>query len=572
MDKDNRSRMAGRSIPIGVENFIKIRENGGYFIDKTRLIDEILTRNLTEVFLFTRPRRFGKSLNLRMLDAYFNQKYVGNTWFNGLEISKLRSNCPMKNSFPVIMVDFKEFDTTDYESFLLSVRQGIFNMFRKFPELRDSVALMDVEKELIERHLRKNSDLSESKESLKTLSEFLSKHYGQKVIILVDEYDHPVNDAYDSETRRGILDFLKDFMSSAFKGNDSLQFGIITGITRITKESIFSGLNNLDTYDVFESQFDDCFGFTPDEVQRLCADYGHPEKFEEAKEWYDGYRFGDAEIYNPWSLLKYVQSGFKPSAYWAGTSGNSIIIDALNHSDLETAEKIDRLNNGDVVTSRIDRALAYPPDGVWRDSDALSIMVASGYLNAKCIDDSDMYELSIPNKEMKGVFKNKIGEFLKGPNNDECIGFLDALFSCDTDKMESTLRTILSTVGSMLLPRDEEESTKSFKEANYNILVLTIVNVARKQYDLSADMEHGNSRPDIMMRSKDPSKANAIIELKWTKSAQDDLDTLAENAIQQIHDRRYHLNLKGRTVLCGIAFRGRDVRVRAIDVDGCLNI
>ena len=310
-----------RALPIGVQDFKEVRDSDYLYVDKSNMISQILSEG-AKVYLYTRPRRFGKSLNLSMLDAFFNIKYPkDNKWFDGLKVSECKECQEHKNAYPVIYFDFKELGVASTEMFEVDLKLKIADLYRQHKYLQESDVLDDVDKQYVMDLIQKRVEPLELRKSISTLSRMLYEHHGKKVIVLFDEYDNPLLNAYSKEFHKDIIQFMRDIMTSVFKGNESLMFGIITGVTQIAKESIFSGINNLKVNNIFSSKFDEMFGFTNDEVKAICEEHGHPEKYDEAKEWYDGYRFGDTEVYNPWSVLNYVDEGFRPQAYWAGTCG-----------------------------------------------------------------------------------------------------------------------------------------------------------------------------------------------------------------------------------------------------------
>ncbi len=551
-------------IPIGIDDFKKMRNINGYYIDKSDLIEQILSQMATEVFLFTRPRRFGKTLNMSMIDAFFNQKYKGNSWFDGLKISKTNKFDEEKNAHPVIFINLKDLNGSTYESFIELVRAKISGLYLEFEELRYSDKLADIQKSEYEAHLTKTSNPDELMLAISSLCKMLERHYGKKVIVLIDEYDNPIHKTYGTKLQRRILEFMKNMLSSVLKSNTSLRFAVLTGVMQIAKESIFSGLNNLRVNNIFNKDFDEMFGFTPSEVQKLCSDYGHPERFEEAKEWYDGYRFGNAEIYNPWSVLNYVAYGFDTKPYWAGTSGNDIVRKMLQMLDWNTADDIRKLISGDTVTASISPSITFSDEIFGGLDDVFSVMAMSGYLNAvrSDEDDPDAYIVSIPNREMVMVFRSEIYGYFKGMRRNKYVEFVDSMSVGDINKMRRILLEVLSSIGEKLLPNPDIESIdhdSKYREANYNILLLAIVDVASDLYKISADMESWLGRSDISMVSRDPARANIIIELKWKDDIGKDLCKVADGAIEQIHNRKYYLGMGGKTMLYGIAFRKRDV-------------
>ena len=487
-----------RSIPIGVQDFIKIRQLDLYYIDKTDLIDAILRDVGTEVFLYTRPRRFGKSLNLSMLDAYLNIEYAGNTWFDGLAISEKRPDDPMKNGFPVINIDLKETDDEKYEGFLDRIHVRITDLYTHFDYLSESDCIPSTYRERFIRVKNRECTSAELSSSVKHLSEMLKMYHGVKPIILIDEYDSPLNSTYGAKTHEKVLKFLKGMLSDALKGNDSLGFAVITGVMQISKESIFSGLNNIKVNNIFSAKSDEMFGFTSEEVRNLCSDYGHPEKYDEAHQWYDGYVFGNAEIYNPWSVLNYVKNGFKPDGYWAGTSGNSIIKTLLNRADKAVLDDLKVLSEGGSITHRIDSRISYADmtdlDGIY------SVMTLSGYL--KAIPSGRQYHLSIPNMEMFDEFGKMVISGFDNPMIGALDNLCDSIIDDDVDGISSGLSSLLMEVLSSRV-LDHEHSYQAFT-----------VGLLRKlcgRYSMYADGERGKGNYDILLRSNLPCGRHIIM-------------------------------------------------------------
>lgn len=551
------------SIPNGVDNFRKLISGGGYYIDKTRLIEQVLSRNMTEVFLFTRPRRFGKSLNLSMLDAYLNQKYEYNDWFDGLYISETDRFDSDKNANVVIYLNLKDLGKT-YDSFVIKIRERITEMYGEFSELEDSKALKNFERSNYAKYLYEEQPVELLQSSLKNLSRYLHAHHGKPVIILIDEYDDAINRAIDEVERRNIIDFMREFLSPALKGNTSLRMAVLTGVMHIGKEMILSGLNNIEVNNVFSEDCDELFGFTEKEVQKLCSDFNRPDKFNEIKDWYDGYRFGNADIYNPWSVLKYLIYRFKADTYWGGTSDNSIIPALLRRIDWNTTKRMMLLLKGGAFITNLSPSITYSDDMTFNASRFFSALTMSGYITAICIGKPELkkYAISIPNKEMMLVFREEVFNAIKGMEENRYMKFVDAAASSDTDTMRRILIDTLVSVGERLLPNPDENVTERdgrFRDANYNILVLAMVGVASNLYRITADMETGDGRADIFMHSTIPGRDNIIMELKWKSDMDADLESVADAAIEQIHTKKYYLGLKGGTRLYGIAFRRRSV-------------
>ncbi len=537
-----------RSIPIGVQSFIEFRESDLYYVDKTDLIDGILSDAGTKVFLYTRPRRFGKSLNLSMLDAYLNIDYTGNTWFNGLHVSEKRPNDSLKNSFPVVKIDLKGISSDEYEGFLDYMRVKITDLYVRFEYLLKSDMIPSVYKDRFDQVMRGKCTDSELSLSIRHLSEMLKMHHGVKTVVLIDEYDSPLNSTYGRKSHGKILEFLKNMLSDALKGNDALNFAVITGVMQISKESIFSGPNNISVNNIFSTRSDEMFGFTSDEIRNLCSDYGHLEKYEEARQWYDGYMFGNAEIYNPWSVLNYVKQDFRPDEYWAGTSGNSIIATLLNKADGSVFDDLRILGEGGSIARRIDAKISYADiedlDGIY------SVMVLSGYL--KAVPSDDGYLLSIPNTEMFRVFGRMATDRFGSPVAVALDRFCSSLRRNDADGISKSLSSLLmSVLSSRVL--DHEHSYQAFVAG----MLLKLYG----RYSLFADGERGKGYYDILLKSNRPCNPSIIIEFKRARAnARDDtMRRISEAALQQIRDKEYFHGLTGDVLMYGIAVRGKDV-------------
>ncbi len=542
-------------LPIGIQNFRELREGSYYYVDKSELISQILGAN-GKVHLFTRPRRFGKSLNLSMLDCYFNMEYKGiaDQWFDGLRIRELRPDDPVMNAYPAIYIDFKDLPT-NYDSFIKKLGTKISDLF-----FQHKAQLAEEEdpyqREMFMSIYEKRCSPEDLQSSLQFLCEMLYRRFGKSVIVLIDEYDNPINNSNGSPDQRRILDFMRGMLSEVLKnGNMSMRFAVVTGVMQISKESIFSGLNNLKVNNIFSREFDEMFGFTPDEVRRFCEDYGHPERFEEAKEWYDGYRFGDADIYNPWSVIGYVDADFKPKEYWAGTSGNSIIDDLLSFTDKETFDILHTLALGESVNMELDDRITFESTGSSSDS-IFSVMAMSGYLRA--IDNGNgFYDVSIPNKEMYRVYSKMIATNL-GTTGRKIRAFQNVLISGDADKVSKAIEDLLMTDLSFRILDDE---------ATYQAYLIGLLFNLRDQYTIQAERESGKGYCDIILISKRIDIPHLIVELKHSKNEGKDLDRLASEAIAQIHDRQYYHDLKGHVLLYGMAFRSKDAVVVSEELD-----
>ena len=537
-------------IPIGVDDFKELRDKGGYYVDKTPLISDILDSGLTKVFHFIRPRRFGKSLNISMLDAYLNMEYKGNTWFDGLAISEKRPNDPLKNSFPVINIDLKETDDENYEDFLDSMHVKITDLYTRYSYLLESDYVLSTYKERFIRVMDRGCTNAELSSSIKHLSEMLKLHHGVKPVILIDEYDSPLNSTYGKKIQDKVLKFLKKMLSGALKGNDALGFAVITGVMQISKESIFSGLNNIKVNNIFSKKSDEMFGFTSEEVRLMCSDYGHPEKYDEVRQWYDGYVFGNAEIYNPWSVLNYVDSGFEPKEYWAGTSGNSIIDTLLSRADKTVFDDLKVLGEGGSITRSIDDRISYADmtdmNGIY------SVMTLSGYL--KAVPSEDGYLLSIPNMEMYRVFGKMVMAKLDNKVAVTLDAFCNSIRKNDTDGISRNLSSLLTDVLSSRV-LDHEHSYQAFTAG----MLLKLCG----RYSMYADGERGKGYYDILLKSNLPCDRHIIMEFKKTRSntRDDTMEELTHTALRQIREREYFHGLNGKILMYGIVVRGKDVKV-----------
>ena len=531
-----------KQINTGGLLFPDILDRNKYYVDKTLLIKDILDSDDSGVYLFTRPRRFGKTTNLSMLDAFFNIKYKDNTWFDGLEISKYPEYKEYKNAFPVIYLDLRPAKENTYEDFIGGMRTILSAAFEPHRYLLDSPDLRKPVRDLFDSLDDRNTDIDVLKNSVKMLCDALKAYHGRNVIILIDEYDRAVSDSFGEDSHRPMMDFLGAFLSPILKNNNSLQMAYITGIMQITKESIFSGLNNLRVNNVFSVESDERFGFTESEVKELFAYYGHPETFDEAKEWYDGYRFGNAEVYNPFSIMNYVQDKFVPGQFWVNSGSDAPIYWLLRRTDMKCFTDILSLVSGESVTTRIKPALTYSKLG---PNDSLySLMVMSGYLKAVPAGDG-LYSISIPNKEILQIVRDA-AEDLSPVDTRKFSQFINSVLDCDAEGMTRHLQDILS-VGSYY-----NLST----ELHYEAVVMTILYSIISQYDVRSEYEEGNGRVDIIMKPKHEGTIPMIIELKKTES-EDKLESESKDAIKQIHDRKYYLNMHGKVILVGIAFWGK---------------
>ena len=386
-----------KQLPVGVQDFISIRKSDKYYVDKSMLIGQILSYNSNGAYLITRPRRFGKSVNLSMLDAFFNLEYEGNKWFDGLEISEHPEYDSYKNAFPAISVDLKSCYPYSFDGFIREFNSMLEDIFEKFTYLRKSPEMDEENRELFDKyHSEWKSDV-DSEYALYMLCSMLEKHHNSKVVVLIDGYDYAINSTDDDYLRIEIASFLRNVLTRLLKDNSSLQLGVITGINQIAMADDFGGLDNIVRDNVLNTHFGEMYGFTEDEVKQICADYGHPEKSEEAKKWYGGYRFNDAEVYNPWNILNYIQKNFETGPYWMKTDDYRDMQHLISEAYSESAENFQTLVSGGAVTETVDATMT--SDGY---RDVYSQLTAAGCLRA--VPGKQYCELSVPNRELFNVF------------------------------------------------------------------------------------------------------------------------------------------------------------------------
>lgn len=537
-----------RPLPIGVDDFKKVREGGYYVVDKTELISDIIGQK-SEVYLFTRPRRFGKSLNLSMIDCFFNMEYKGNSWFDGLKVMGHPGIASFQGTHPVIRIDMKGLDTTDLQQFISDFGYQVQQMFVHFSYILDS-DMLDAERETFDKALGWKMDASELKISIAFLCRLLKRFHGVPAIVLIDEYDNPINSSFGHESYSGILNFLKGFYTNTLKGNKDLDFAVVTGVMQIAKESIFSGLNNLYVNNVFSKDYSERYGFTSDEVREMCSSYGNPGAFDIAKEWYDGYRFGDTDIYNPWSMLNFIQSGFDPKPYWAGTSGNDIIDTLLDNADKETYEDLQTLGNGGSLTGKNIVSTVVMNDLRTRRDAIYSVLTTTGYL--KAVPDGSGYALNVPNKEIYHVFSESITDRTLCTSVSKFIDFFDSAERNDTAMMERCAFSIFA---------DHFQDWDLPDEGAYRRVIAGAAMSRCGRYVVTTEGQNGNGRADMIMRSRSDSP-NIVIEFK--KSRLDDegvWESDAKDALDQIKKNEYYHGLSGRTIIYGIAMFNKRSKV-----------
>ena len=543
-----------KKLPIGLENFREVQKSGFYYVDKTKLIEQLL-ENWSKVNLFTRPRRFGKTLNMSMLKSFF-EIGTDRTLFDGLYISRNQKLCEeYMGKYPVIFLSLKGIDGLSFEAAKYRLTELIGVEAERFAFLADSEKLTENERSkyraiihLVNGKYSMDEDMLVS--SLQTLSQLLCRHYGQKAIILIDEYDVPLDKAFQHGYYKEMVSLIRGLFGQALKTNDDLQFAVLTGCLRVSKESIFTGLNNFKVYAADDVRYDEEFGFTNEEVKKLLANYNLQEHFEKVKEWYDGYHFGDADIYCPWDVINYVDDllsdpNVQPKSYWINSSGNDLVKRFIEQADITTKDEIEQLIAGNAVEKRIRSDLTYDEidnsiDNIW------SVLFTTGYLTRLGKADNGVYKLIIPNQEIREWFNQIVA------NNRASIdkinqGFLEG-------KAETIQRELTMFLGETIRVFDTKARNEE-KEIFYHDILLGIL----KNYPgwvVKSNRESGDGFADILLKPKNPD-AGIIVELKDVRSLHD-LDQACERALEQIKDRRYDTELRedGRNDILayGIAF------------------
>ena len=538
--------MAGlKKLPIGIENFEKLRQEDFYYIDKTRLIEQLLTR-WGEVNLFTRPRRFGKSLNMSMLQSFFE---IGKdkTLFDGLRISDNQELCEKyQGKFPVVSVSLKGINGATYEEARRFLIKTINEEARRLSVLSDSTELDETDHELLTQLKKKEMTNDSLVYSIRELTELLEKHYGSKVIVLIDEYDVPLAKANENGYYDEMVLLIRNLFENALKTNSSLKFAVLTGCLRVAKESIFTGLNNFKVYSITDKSFDETFGFTDSEVKELLHYYGQDEFYETVKEWYDGYRFGDADVYCPWDVINFcddhrVDSNLKPKNYWANTSGNSVIshfIDSMKEPRKLTKMELEQLVNGGMVQKEINPELTYKElyssiDNLW------STLFMTGYLTQRGEADGNRYNLAIPNREIRNIITTHILKMFKEDVKDDgktVNDLCDALLDRNPEKVEEIFTGYMRKTISI---RDTF-AQKPTKENFYHGLLLGILGF-KENWSVMSNRESGDGFSDILIRIEDED-IGIVIEVKYADDG--NLEAECERALQQIIDIRYTESLE----------------------------
>lgn len=553
--------METRKLPIGIEDFKEIRTQGFYYVDKTLLIRDLLN-GWGKVNLFTRPRRFGKTLNMSMLKAFFE---IGGdrSLFDGLAIAEEKALCDeYMGKYPVVFVSLKNVDGLTFDDAYAMLCSVINREARRFQYLLESDKLTDIDKNTLIRLYSDKLDTATIRDGLLILSELLLQHYGQKTILLIDEYDVPLDKAYQHGYYDEMLDLIRTMFGTALKTNDSLYFAVMTGCLHVSKESIFTGLNNLKIHSIADTQFDEFFGFTDHEVEAILRDYGLQAHHTEAKEWYDGYRFGEQDVYCPWDMINYcydllASKRAKPKAYWINTSGNDMVRRLIEKSDTGTAKmEIEQLINGQSIHKTINEKLTHNEidkdiNNIW------SLLFMTGYLTMVGEPDNEMYELVIPNQEVRKIYIDQVRQWFDDKAKAETSS-LSALYEAfetgDAVAIKELLdKQLLTTI-----------SFYDAQEAFYHGFLLALLNTS-VDWRVTSNAETGKGRSDIKVERVD-SKLGFVVEVKDVKDASK-LDSACEMAIRQIEEKDYTATLRRYRIkdiwIYGIAFCDKECKVIA---------
>ena len=547
--------MRKKAVPVGIEDFERIINEDYYYVDKTMLIEELLI-NRAPVTLFTRPRRFGKTLNMSMIKSFFDIK-------NKEENKKLFENLKISNSeymseqgkYPVIFISLKDLKGNSWEENFILIKKYIKNIYMEFYNLKDK--LNPIFKNDFEKIVMEKED-ADWLYALKNLSNYLYEYYGEKAIILIDEYDAPIINAFDKGYYNEAVNFFQTFYSSALKTNNSLKYGILTGITRIIKEGIFSGLNNLKVDTILNKKYSEYFGLLESEVIEMLDYFGMKYKIEEVKEWYNGYIFGESEVYNPWSIVNYIDNG-EIKAYWANISGNTLLENMLNHAGESVYEDLKRFTDGESIEKYISdgttiKSLLSNDDEIWQ------LLLYSGYLTKdekqEKESDSNVYNLKIPNKEIRKYFGNMFLNRFFGTEVKTNI-LIKALEGGDIKKFEETLGEIMIN---MLSHFDLDKEMEKI----YQVFMIGLVGFLMGKYEIISNDESGYGRYDLAMIPIKSNEKAYLMEFKISKTKKE-MEESAEKALKQIDEKKYDTRLKARGIKnilkIGIAFYGKEVKV-----------
>ena len=540
-----------KRIGIGVSDFKHLIEEDFYYFDKTKFIDEII-QDGAQVKLFTRPRRFGKTLNMSMLKYFFDIRKADENkkLFKDLYIEKTDS-FKEQGQYPVIFLSLKDLKATTWEEMEKDIKSTVASLFLEYEALYYELGEFD--KPLFKKIATKEVDIENLKEVLKFLTKILYEKYNKKVVVLIDEYDSPLVSAYINGYYEKVKNFFKTFYSIVLKDNTYLQMGILTGIIRVIKAGIFSDLNNLRTYTILSDDYTDSYGLTEEEVEKSLKDYGIEAEISKVKDWYDGYKFGDSEVYNPWSIINFLR--FKElRAYWVDTSGNDLINDVLKKMTKDTVKALEKLFDGEGLRQNIsgtsDLSKLLDENELWE------LLLFSGYLTIEEKVDQKNYILRLPNKEVKELFKDSFLERYFGRGN-KLSDLMEALIENRINEYEERLQEILLTSVSY-------NDTKKGNEAFYHGLIMGMGLYLEGEYITKSNIESGLGRYDFLIEPKNKSKRAFIMEFKSTDSVEK-LEEVSKEALEQIENKKYNISLKQKGIkeitYIGIAFCGKQIKI-----------
>ena len=555
-------------LPVGIDDFRKLRESDFYYVDKTKLIEQLL-QSWSEVTLFTRPRRFGKTLNMSMLKSFFEID-TDKSLFDGLYISKNKELCDeYMGKYPVIFLSLKGVEGLDFSSARRMLCTIIEREINRHYYLKTSDALTEEDRAQFAKMLQGND--SNIEDSIRMLSQLLYKHYRQKTVILIDEYDVPLDKAFQNGYYKEMVFLIRGIFGQALKTNEFLQFAVLTGCLRVSKESIFTGLNNFEINSIVDIDHDEQFGFTDNEVKKLLSDYDRAERYPDVREWYDGYHFGNADIYCPWDVINFAKKlvadkNARPSAFWINSSGNDMVKRFVDKADQTTRDEIEKLVAGGIVEKRLRLDLTYDEidstiDNLW------SVLFTTGYLTkigeVKMPDsESYAYKLVIPNKEVREVFILQIQEWFKSVvtnDNDNMKLLSKAILDKDEQRIQRQLNIVMGRMISVL----DTKASDNMKENFYHGLLLGLLRGSNPDWLIKSNRESGDGFSDILIRPEDPDEG-IVIEVKYAKEIKG-LDVACEAAMTQIKDKRYYEALRdeGRCNILayGIAFSRKRCKV-----------
>ena len=544
-EKKTRNR---KPLPIGVSDFKEIIENNYYYIDKTKLIEDILHYR-AKVNLFTRPRRFGKTLNMSMIKYFFDieNREENRKLFDGLNISE-SEYMQEQGQYPVVYISFRNMEEVRWENSYIAIRQLISNMYDEFKFIRED---MDERELFYFDNVWFNKDIADWKGSLKALTKYLYEYYGKKAVVLIDEYDTPIIQAYQEGYYKQAISFFKKFYGDAMKDNEYLQFGIMTGILRIAKEGIFSGLNNLKVNNIFSEKYSEYYGLTENEVVEAVKYYGLEYKMEDVREWYDGYQFGETEIYNPWSIINFLDEK-KLRPYWIGVSGNKTIYDLLGKADKKVIEDLEKLFVGKTVYKAINEYMEY----AFNASDIWELFLYSGYLTTDGEKKGELYPLRLPNKEIQTFFRKIFIDRFVG----NYTQFSNIVENLKNGKIEEFAKGLQDEILSSLSYFDTEKDEKYYK-----IFLIGIFIILANDYIRVSERESGYGRADLVLEPKNKTNPAYIFEFKVVNN-EDELENYAKTGFEQIKEKEYDVELKNRgidKIICvGLAFYRKKLKMK----------